>query len=557
MNAKVEQSNLLDAGHEALKRGAWEEARASFKEALQREETPESLDGLGFVAWQLDDGLTLFDAHERAYRLYRERGDSRSAARMATWLAWDYVSFRGDEAIANGWLQRAHRLLDNLDPSLEHVWLAVREGAFALDLNHDAARARELGAEAARLARSLGLPDWEIVALSLEGLALVSQGQIVEGMSRLDEVMAATTAGELNDLIATILACCHFIFGCERAYDFDRAAQWCKRLKELCERWRLQSLFAVCRTHYAGILTWQGFWAEAEAELVAATADLARLRPGQVEEATVRLAELRHRQGRFEEAAALFGQVESQPPAQLGRARLALDEDDPQAAADLIGRFLRRLPLNARMERAAAVEVLALAQIALGDYQQAQASLAELQSLLNITPLGLLEASVHYVGGILAASLGDHDTARCRLEDAVDLFGQNSVPFEMARARIALARSLYALDRHSIAEQEAQAALATLQELGATWEANRAAALLKEWEADNASGSQPDGLDCLTRRELEVLRLVAEGLSNQEIASRLTLSKHTVHRHVSSILGKLGVSSRAAAAACAARHHLL
>lgn len=556
MSAEVEYSNRLDAAYEALKRGDWAVARAGFEAVLRLKEIPEALEGLGLVSWILDDGTALFDAHERAYRLYRERDDNRSAARIAAWLAWDYTAFRGHQAIANGWLQRAHRLLDDLYPSMEHVWLAVREGAFALEMNHDAARARELGAEAGRLARSLGLFDWEIVALSLEGLALVSQGQIVEGMSCLDEAMAATIAGELNDLTTTSTACCHFIFGCERVYDFDRAAQWCDRLRDFCEQWQLRGLFAICRAHYAGVLMWHGEWAEAETELLAATDGLTT-RPGQAGEATVRLAVLRHRQGRFAEAAALLERVQSFLPAQLARAQLALDEGEPRVTVDLLERFLRRLPASSRMEHAAALETLTLAHVALGEVPQAESCLAELESLLVIAPLEPLQASIRYVGGMLAASVGDHDTARYRFEDAVDLFEQNSVPFELARARVALARSLHALDRPNNAKQEAQAALMTFQAMGAVWEANRAVELLKAWEAGSAFDKRPAELDKLTPRELEVLRLVGEGLSNQDIASRLTLSAHTVHRHVSSILGKLGVSSRAAAAAHAVRHRLL
>jgi LuxR family transcriptional regulator, maltose regulon positive regulatory protein len=217
MNAGVEQSGVVAAGHAALKRGDWEEARAIFEGALRESETPEALEGLGLAAWSLDDAPTVFETRERAYCLYRERGDSRSAARLATWLAWDYKVFRGDPAITNGWLQRAHRLLDDLDPCPEHVWLAIREGAFALDLDHDAERARELGTKAVKLAHVLGLPDWELVALSLEGLALVTQGQVVEGLARLDEVTVAAVAGELSDPSAVNLAWCHLIFGCERA----------------------------------------------------------------------------------------------------------------------------------------------------------------------------------------------------------------------------------------------------------------------------------------------------------------------------------------------------
>jgi hypothetical protein len=104
----------------------------------------------------------------------------------------------------------------------------------------------------------------------------------------------------------------------------------------------------VCRAHYAVILTWRGGWAEAEAELTAASGDLLAARPAQVEEATIRLAELRHRQGRFEEAEALYGQVPASPLAQLGRARLNLDQDDPLTAADLINRYLRQVPAGPR-----------------------------------------------------------------------------------------------------------------------------------------------------------------------------------------------------------------
>ncbi len=78
------------------------------------------------------------------------------------------------------------------------------------------------------------------------------------------------------------------------------------------------------------------------------------------------------------------------------------------------------------------------------------------------------------------------------------------------------------------------------------------AGFLGEPEPVGANGSSP-----LSRRETEVLRLVAEGLSNREIASSLVLSEHTVHRHVANILRKLGQSSRAAAAAHGARAGLV
>jgi len=122
----------MDAARDALARGAWEEARAAFERELAREETAEALEGLGLTSWWLDRGDGIFETRERSYTLYRERGERASAARLAVWLAWDYAAFRGELAVANGWLRRARRLLDGLPQSPEHAFLALREGVFAL-----------------------------------------------------------------------------------------------------------------------------------------------------------------------------------------------------------------------------------------------------------------------------------------------------------------------------------------------------------------------------------------------------------------------------------------
>jgi choline dehydrogenase-like flavoprotein len=144
------------------------------------------------AAWWLNDAMVTFDAREGAYRMYRERGDRVAAARVAMALAWDYKAFRGDRAVANGWLRRARTLLEGLDPTPEHGWFALREGAMALGT--DTVAAKRLGAQAANLGRSLDSIDLEMVGLSLQGLAMVSEGEVTEGMSRLDEVTAAVLA---------------------------------------------------------------------------------------------------------------------------------------------------------------------------------------------------------------------------------------------------------------------------------------------------------------------------------------------------------------------------
>ncbi len=179
----------LDAGWSALREARWEAAAACFEEAG---ETPEGLEGLSWAAWWRDDAETVFDARERAYRLYRKRGDAAGAARMATWLACDQLDFLGAPAVAGGWLARAHRLLHPLEPGPEHGWLAFFEGYMAGDTE----TALERAARAAELGRRLGVPDLEMLGLALEGGTLVECARIQEGMRCLDEATALALEGE-------------------------------------------------------------------------------------------------------------------------------------------------------------------------------------------------------------------------------------------------------------------------------------------------------------------------------------------------------------------------
>src|SRR3989344_6613536 len=170
-------NNFLQEGSQFLAKGAWEEALQLFKKALRQKETPEVLEEIGMASWWLDDNKTTFAARERAYKLYRQRGDRHGAARIATWLAWDYNTIRGEPAVANGWIQRGNRLLNGLALSPEHGWLAVRMGAIALLSNNDTTTALKLASNAQKTGQTLDLFDLEIVGLALKGLSLVSQGK--------------------------------------------------------------------------------------------------------------------------------------------------------------------------------------------------------------------------------------------------------------------------------------------------------------------------------------------------------------------------------------------
>ncbi|MGI9556782.1 MAG: LuxR C-terminal-related transcriptional regulator, partial [Solirubrobacterales bacterium] len=419
----------------------------------------------------------------------------------------------------------------------------------------DREAARAMSQEAAETARSVGSVGMEIVAMAIEGRALVATGDVGGGMKLLDEATATATSGEVGDLEVIPGVCCFMITSCERVRDFDRAAEWCDRVTEFCRDYLSQSLFAWCRTSYAGALVWWGDWEDAETELNAAIELTAASRPMMVGNPIRRLAELRVRQGRLDEAAQLVTRLEGQPAAALGRAALALEEDRAQEAVELAERFLRTAPVEGPVERIAGLETLLLAKLRTGDLEGAEEASTELHSIAEMVATEPLRASALFAEGLISGGRGQHDRARPVLEDAVDLFERSRAPFEAARARVHLARSLAAIGREDAAAAECRAAAEGFRRIGAGAEADRAEALLEELGGRRQGAGAEDSP--LTRREREVLRLVADGLSDKEIAAQLVISEHTVHRHVSNIRSKLRVSSRTAAVAQATRLELI
>jgi DNA-binding CsgD family transcriptional regulator len=547
-----------DAGWAALSNGDWKGARASFEESLLQGETPETLEGMGWAGQMLNEEQLTFDARERAYRLYLERGDKGSAARIAAWLAADHLLFRGESAVANGWLQRAHSLIDGLEPGVDHGWLAIHEGHIAIALDEDTTKARQLAARAVELGRKFDAPELEMLGLGLEGRALVSEGELEEGMRRLDEATTVALAGEASLLYCVAWACCYLISACERVRDYERAAQWCARVGEFCGQHEI-FLLNTCRAHYASVLSWQGRWEEAESQLSAAVGGLQSSRPPMVGDALARLGELRRRQGRAAEAEELFARTEAHTLSLLGRASLALDRDRPSEAAELADRYLRRFPDPGRVERSAGLEVAIRALARLGENERATEALGELREIAARARTRPILAAVCSSEGTLAVARGDHDAARRSFEDALDLLAACDAPFETGRVRLDLSATLRALGRSDQARREIKAAIADFGAMGADWERARAETTLAKLQRSIVT-LPPEAMDGplgrLSRRELEVLALVAEGLTNRDIAERLVLSEHTVNRHVANILRKLGLTSRAAAAALAGRYGL-
>src|SRR5262245_30171694 len=375
----------------ALRGGDWAGARTLFEVALAQEETPTGLEGLGWCGYFLDAAELTFSARQRAYRRYVELGELGSAARVAAWLAADHVEFRNEPAVSSGWLQRARRLLAQVEPCPDHGWVAVHAASFIV--GDDPAKARELAAEALDLGRRYGVTELEVLGLATQGVALVYEGDQAAGMRLLDEAMTVGLAERAELLVCIAWAGCYLITACELIRDYDRAGQWCNTIAEFCERHGIGLLLGICRAKYAGVLAWQGRLSEAEAQVTIAHDALRSSRPLLAPHALIRLGDIRRMQGRLDEARGLYEQCEGWAAALLGRAQVALDVGADDDAVNLAERFLRRTSDPHRVSRASGLEVLIKGLARLGKVQDAQRSVDELCAIAEHAGTRSLRAS--------------------------------------------------------------------------------------------------------------------------------------------------------------------
>jgi DNA-binding NarL/FixJ family response regulator len=562
----VADVNPREAGQAALARAAWDEARAHFEAAVAAEEdSGAAWEGLGWAGWWLGDGEATISSRERGFRAYRQADDARGAARLAAWLANDAIDFRGEYAVAAGWLERSRSLLAEDRRCLEYGWLLFFDSYHSLKLNGDVEGSIERARRTAALGGEIGVADLEALGLAVEGDALVTAGAIEEGMRCLDAAAGLVTAEEFEDpLITPGFTQCILIAACEKACDFGRVAQWCEAMRVVGEELNCRHVIGVCRSAYGNVLTARGDWPRAEAELTDSLGELEATRPGLAPGGLVRLGELRVRQGRAEEARDLFERAGSNPMALTGLGALALQAGEARDAAEIAERILRR-PAGP-LDQVPALELLARARARLGEFDAARAALARLEGVLTGRRTPYLTGRSRLIAGELALAEGQAEDARRVLEDAVDLFLESAAPYETALARLDLATALAALGREEATAREANAAREGFAELGASADAERAEQVARGEAAGVAGATAPGALGAegggaelgeLTPREQEVLRLVAQGLSDAAIAEQLVLSPHTVHRHVANVRTKLRLPSRAAAVAYAAREGLI
>ncbi len=531
-----ETVDALAEGRAALVRGAWREARARFEAALALEESPAAYEGLGVAARYLLDGEAAVAAHERGYRLAREGSDPVAAARLAAQLAIDAYG-AGRIAEANGWTERALMLTDKAGPSEGRALALALRAHVAMLARNDPTETLRLAKQALETARAAGSTDVELVALALEGLALVCSGSVDEGMRRLDAATAAAVAGELRDVDLAETVCCYLIDACKRVRDLDRAAEWCDRVAEIARRFDDRFMFAVCRVHHADVLIWQGAWDAADDELATAAAAFSDFAPWKAADSTVRRAELRRRQGRLDEAAALLAACESHRLHDLYAGLLALDLGDAEQAHAAARRFLRRSGADERFERVAGLELVVQAALGCGLRGEAAEAAREIGATAEAIRTRPLQAATLLAQARLAAADGDAETACARFEDAAAAFEAAGAPYEAAQSWLGASAALRAAGSHGAAAAAEKRAQTTLAALGVP------------------VGPRPQTRGILSNREREVLALLAQGRSNEEIAASLVLSVRTVERHVANTYRKLRLSGRSARAAAASWAH--
>jgi DNA-binding CsgD family transcriptional regulator len=548
-------STLFEAGLRALAAAEWRRACHLLRGALAEQPAhAEAWEALAEAAWWVPDETAIFEGRERAYHLYKQRGDNASAARMAAWLAIDSFELKGQSAVANGWMQKAHRLIAARKDPLANAWVTLLNARLIFLLGEDLASARRMASRAAVLARRASLPDIEALATSLEGLMRLSTGDVAGGVRCLDEAATAVIAGEVTNLTAAGLTFCQLMYACERIRDFDRARQWCAAARQFSDDAGFPVIMSVCRPHYAAVLMWRGHWPEAEEHLKIGSRELMEFMPPFAVGAIAMLARLRWRQGRWDEAEQLFEQVRHEPPAQIGLAELIADRGDLQGAIDLLERYLRTVSPDDKLDRGPALELLVRFLAAVAELERAAAHMGELRAIAQSVHTSSLRAAAAFAEGALARAFADWELGQRSLGDAVDIYERAGAPFESARARIALAEMLSARQRLDAAAREANIAEETMLRIGAPREAARAAHLVAVINAQRSTAARlrPDEL---TPREAEILTLLAQGRSNQEIASGLVLSVRTVERHISNIYQKLGLEGRTARTAAAAHLH--
>jgi ATP/maltotriose-dependent transcriptional regulator MalT len=516
----------------------WPRARDLLDDAVTTTPSAEAerLDALGEALWWLGRIDECIEARVRAHALFGQHGAHTRAGQAAIWL-YEHHCFLGRPAMAGGWLRRARRSLEADKESVAWGNLLLRE-AEELHGTGELEAAIDNSTEALAIARRLTSTDLEAEALQAVGRILIDDGRHREGMAHMDEAMLLAVEGRLGPY-ATGKVHCSVIGACEDVGDLRRATEW----TEAASRWAAHHPFAVfpglCRVKRAEVLQRKGDWQQAEREARLACDELASLKVGSAAAAWIEVGEIRRRIGDLDGAEEAFGHAEDlccTPTAGLALLRLA--QGHPAAATSIIDDALAAG--TSAVARAKLLPAKVQVSIGAGRLDEAADATDELERLAARYESDAFAASAALSRGRLQLAAG-HPLACATLRRAVELWRQLEVPYEAASAQLLLSEASRLAGDQDASDTSLRSAIATFDRLGAAYDARHAREL-------RGGHGTPAGL---TEREAEVLRLVAKGCTNKDIARTLRLSDKTIARHVSNIFTKTGATTRSAATAFA------
>lgn len=545
----VTEVDQIQRGRRSFGERSWRQAFEALAGADREEPLGKSdLELLATAAFMLGRDDDHARALERAHHLYVDSGDVPRAVRCAFWVGLNLAN-RGELGPASGWFSRAQRLFASEDED------SVERGYLMLPtvLQHVAAGewepARAAAAGAAEIGERFGDRDLFALAVHEQGHALVKIGRIVEGFGLLDEAMVAATSEELSPVV-TGLVYCSVIAKCRDLFELRRAQEWTAALTDWCDRQpEMVAYTGQCLVHRAEIMQLRGAWPEALDEAQRAGQRFAQAGSGRAA-GNAAYAEAEVHRLRGERAAAERAYAEASRRGwepQPGLALLRLTQGEIGAAAASIRRTLGETsdPLARARLLPACVEIA----LAGDEPARAETACQELEGIAERQGGAMLEAMAASARGAVDLARDDAAAALVALRRGWQRWQELDAPYDAARTRVLIGLACRALDDDDAAALEFAAARSDFERLGAAAALSRLDELMDTPGATAAHG--------LTLRELEVLRLVAAGDSNREIASKLIISEHTVARHLQNIFAKLGVSSRTAASAYGFEHRLI
>jgi DNA-binding CsgD family transcriptional regulator/tetratricopeptide (TPR) repeat protein len=538
----------LDRARRYYQRRAWTDAYQAF--LLADQENPlaaENLERLAMAAYLVGRDEDYLKTLERAYNTHRDTRQCHRAARCGFWLGFRLL-MRGEVGRATGWFSRAQRLLErDARECAERGYLLTPVVEQRLE-SGDYEAAYAAAAEAAAIGERCGDPDLIACARHQQGRARLQQAQVQAGLALLDETMVMVTAGELSPLV-TGLMYCSVIAACQQVYAFDRTREWTAALTRWCEdQPDMVAFTGVCQVHRAEIMQLQGTWPEAIEEARRACARSQGIDRHATAAALYQQAEVHRLKGAFaaaEEAYRGASQFGLEPQPGLALLRLAQGRFDTAATA------IRRVASTTanRLKRMGLLPAYIEIMLAAGDIQAARDICRELEDIARSFDTAVPDAIAAQACGAVDLAEGDAQAALGPLRRAFDVWQRLEAPYAAARVRVLIGLACRALGDEDGAGLEIDAARSIFERLGAAPDIARIDSLM--------SGRPSGNTHRLTPRELQVLRLIAAGMTNKAIASKLSLSEKTIDRHVSNIFAKLDVPSRAAATAFAYRHKLI